>query len=334
MRIQLAKAGGRGRRGFTLIELLVVIAIIAVLIGLLLPAVQKVREAASRMSCTNNLKQYALACHMYHEDRGRFPPGGMVLPNGPGWGNMDWQANKGTWLVYTLPYMDQQNVYNQIPNLYVPHFNSISAAESAGVLPYTYSFLHCPSDGNTGGLYTSNYVGSMGPQCLDIKCDTIPFDQYCDQPAWGYTRSADDGTTDDPKWIRGMFARDGAMINLSDVADGTSNTLLLGETLPAQNMHMLVNHWYSVYGTQLCSTIIPINYPIDEKDQSWCGSAYAGSLHSMTNNNTAWGFKSRHTGGVNFAFVDGSVHFIAQGIDHRTYQLLGCRNDGQPVTLP
>ncbi len=99
-------------------------------------------------------------------------------------------------------------------------------------------------------------------------------------------------------------------------------------------MHMLVNHWYSVYGTQLNSTIIPINFPISEKDFSWCGSDSAGSLHSMTNNNTAWGFKSRHIGGVNFAFVDGSVRFIAQGIDHRTYQLLGCRNDNQPVTLP
>src|SRR2546429_2051726 len=124
------------RRAFTLIELLVVLAIIAVLIGLLVPAVQKVREAASRMKCANNIKQYALACHMHHQDRGKFPPGGMVLPNGPGWANMDWQSNKGTWLVYTLPYMEQDSLYSKIPNLYVPHFDSITAAENAGVLPF------------------------------------------------------------------------------------------------------------------------------------------------------------------------------------------------------
>jgi prepilin-type N-terminal cleavage/methylation domain-containing protein/prepilin-type processing-associated H-X9-DG protein len=334
MRKRRFDANLKGTEGFTLIELLVVIAIIAILIGLLVPAVQKVREAASRMKCSNTMKQYALACHLYHDDHGAFPPGGKVLPNGPGWANLDWSSNKGTWLVYTLPYMEQGNVYERIPNLNVPHFDSIGAAENAGVLPFTYSMLKCPSDRPTQEQYTSNYVGSMGPQCLDVKCPSTPFAQYCNQPAWGYRTSADDGTTDDPSLIRGMFARDGAVIKMSNVTDGASNTLLLGETLPAENLHMLINPWYSVYGTQLASTIIPINYPIDEKDRSWCGADSAGDLHSMTNNNVAWGFKSRHTGGVNFAIVDGSVRFIMQNIDHRTYQLLGCRDDGQPVSLP
>ena len=334
MRMRPGQSCGKTNWGFTLIELLVVIAIISALIGLLLPAVQKVREAAARIQCANNLKQHALACHLYEETRTVFPPGGMVLPNGPGWGNLDWQSNKGTWLVYTLPYMEQGNVYSEIPNLDVPHFDSIGAAENAGVLPFTYRMLRCPSDGAVPEWFTSNYVGSMGPECLDLKCDTAPFAQYCNEPTWGYTTSADDGTTDNPAWVRGMFARDGARITLASVTDGTSNTLLLGETLPSQNIHMLVYPWYSVYGTQIISTIIPINYPIDEKDFSWCGSQSAGSLHSMTNNNVAWGFKSRHPAGANFAFVDGSVHFIQQTIDHKTYQLLGCRNDGQIVEVP
>jgi prepilin-type N-terminal cleavage/methylation domain-containing protein len=119
------------RAGFTLIELLVVIAIIATLIALLLPAVQKVRETAARLQCQNKLKQFGLACHNYHDVKGRFPPGSAFLP-GSGWADIDWSANKGTWLVYTLPFIEEDNLYRQIPNHNTPHFDSIGAAVQAG----------------------------------------------------------------------------------------------------------------------------------------------------------------------------------------------------------
>ena len=326
--------GRRSQRAFTLVELLVVIAIIGILIGLLLPAVQKIREAANRMKCGNNLKQLALACHAYHDVYSVFPPGGLVLPNGPGWGNIDWRANKGTWLLHALPFIEQENLFNQIPNIDVPHFDSVGTAEQAGVLPQKFPLLRCPSDGTDYGLAVSNYDGSLGPNCLDDKCGYNPYAQYCNQPAWGYTTSADDGTTDNSRLVRGMFARNGAKISFASVTDGTSNTLFIGEGLPAQNSHQLEFPWYTVYGTQVLSTIIPINYPISETDRSWCGADLVGPGQSMTNNNVSWGFKSRHTQGVNFAFVDGSVHFVQQSIDHRTYQLLGCRDDGQVASLP
>ena len=319
-------------RAFTLLELLVVIAIIGVLIGLLLPAVQKIREAANRVKCANNLKQFALACHYYQDTKKAYPPGGLVLPNGPDWSDIDWSANKGTWLVFTLPYMEQNNLYRQIPNLAVPHFDSIGAAERAGVLPQTLPMFRCPSDGFRLDAPYCNYVGSLGPQCLDDKCGYTPFAVYCNKPEWGYRASPPDASSSNPDDVRGMFGRSGAKITLDDVTDGTSNTLFLGEALPDENAHMQVTNWYTMYGTQVNSTIIPINYPISEEDDSWCGQAFAGPAHSKINNNVSWGFKSRHPGGANFAFVDGSVRFIQQDIDHKLYQLLGCRNDHQPAS--
>src|ERR1700730_18084160 len=102
------------KRGFTLIELLVVIAIIAILIGLLLPAVQKVREAAARIKCQNNMKQFGLAIHSYNDTNNALPPGGTLGPTG------DWGDDRGTWLVYTLPYMEQEGLFKQLGNLKAP----------------------------------------------------------------------------------------------------------------------------------------------------------------------------------------------------------------------
>jgi len=333
MMISWFRSSRRPPRALTLVELLVVIAIIGVLIGLALPAVQKIREAANRMQCSNNLKQLALACHGYHDVHGSFPPGGLFLPNGTG-GNVDWQADKGTWLVHSLPFIEQGNLFDQIPNLNVPHFDSIGVAEQAGVLPQKIALLRCPSDGTAYTQAVSNYCGSLGPNCLDNVCGYAPFAQYCNQPAWGYTTSAGDGETSDAQRVRGIFSRLGARITFASVVDGTTNTFLLGEDIPAQCGHHLEHPWYSTWANPLLSTIIPMNYPVNEKDLSWCGANFAGPGYSVSNNEVSFGFKSRHPLGANFAMVDGSVHFVQQSIDHRTYQLLGCRDDGQFAVLP
>jgi len=311
------------KRGFTLIELLVVIAIIAILIGLLLPAVQKVREAAARAKCSNNLKQYALACHTYHDVNNVFPPGGKINANG------NWDE-KGSWQVYILPYMEQDPMFKSIPGLYDGSATAVNAAPSkvnGAKLPYA----RCPSDDYQLDASVSNYVGSLGPQCATGPCGYDPNQVYC-QTAYttvtvpvpgGYNTSPDHGNSTDSNDIRGMFNRIGAKINMGGVIDGTSNTIMIGESLPLQHDHLAGNQWWGFNnGNSHCTTIIPINYQTPDY-ANWCSPAqtYRGNW------DVSWGFKSRHTNGTNFVFVDGSVHFIAQTIDHRTYQLLGCRND-------
>jgi len=317
-------------KGFTLIELLVVIAIIAILIGLLLPAVQKVREAAARMSCQNNLKQFGLANHSYHDVNRFFPPGGQIGTNG------DWGDERGSWLVYILPYVEQDNMYKIIQwNTYAPLGSSATGAMSNAnfVNGRVIKNYRCPSDGSFIGQPYSNYVGSMGPQCAPSNCSFAPYYKYC-QPItaglgnWGYDTSADHGNTTDSSQLRGMFNRLGCKINIASVTDGTSNTIMLGESLPTQHDHLTNGGWQGLNGGAAhVTTIVPINY---RSDGSSCGATPPGRDAW----NVSWGFKSNHSGGANFVFADGSVRFLPQSIDHMTFQLLGCRNDGLPVTLP
>jgi prepilin-type N-terminal cleavage/methylation domain-containing protein/prepilin-type processing-associated H-X9-DG protein len=330
----------RRRHGFTLIELLVVIAIIAVLIGLLLSAVQKVREAANRAKCANNLKQLALACHNYHDVYGYLPPGGTHNPPG------DSRYNQGGWNVYVLPFMEQENLFRQIPNLGVPFQNAIPEAFAAGIIPPKLPYLRCPSDGSDLDLPLTNYAGSQGPQCWrgDCGADNDPHQRYCngtsddpprplDPPTYsGYAASANLGRTQDASQVRGMFGTWGPRINFASASDdGLSNTLLLGEFLPSQNRTR--HRYWGVAGPgRALSTIIPINYrATDYFEADGCTAA---PLRYYANANVADGFRSRHPGGVNFAMADGSVRFVSQTIDHQTFQYLGCRDDGQVVNWP
>ena len=352
--------GGRGacRRAFTLVELLVVIAIIAILMALLLPAIQKVRAAANRMRCGNNLKQLAIACHNYHNDYGKLPPGGLRF-NEPQTNPANCHYNKGSWLVHILPYMEQDSIHKDIPELSYwnttnpadPRNNSIALAVQQGVLPRHLPMYRCPSDDFLReSPPISNYVGSLGPQCLGNRCgdwttDSGPFGMYCDPENsglgyWGYRRSPPLGYTRYKERLRGCFSRLAAIVRLSDIIDGTSNTILIGETLAQQ--HDFIRHaaygqpgWQAGWahadgGNSHCSTIIPINWDSSRDD----GCGYADGMHWHGNWAVSWGFKSRHQQGANFVFADGSVHFLPQSIDMKTYQLLGCRHDQNPVSLP
>jgi prepilin-type N-terminal cleavage/methylation domain-containing protein/prepilin-type processing-associated H-X9-DG protein len=347
------------RQAFTLVELLVVIAIIGILIALLLPAVQAAREAARRSQCQNNLKQLALGCANFESARKMFPRGNATTGIFPDGGNT-------SWMFQALGHTEQVGIYDRVVEA-----GSLANAVTQGVLPARTPLSRCPSDAwelQDGRLF--NYVGCTGPQCNNPSggCNS-PFQIYCNgqvasgggvppalSPATfpGYGPSQSWGDTSNPQLTRGMFARGGAVIRMNDVLDGTSNTLLLGETLPEFCEFQRYNNassggWAGGNSIAQGQTIIPINWRIDPVPAGAAGPAsWSASCNScdatvnpsgdrnrcLWNWSTTWGFKSHHPGGANFALVDGSVRYILASISHRTYQYLGCRHDGQPVLPP
>ena len=309
----------RQRRGFTLVELLVVIAIIAVLIGLLLPAVQQVRAAAARIKCGNNLKQLGLALHMYHSDFGRLPPG--VARYGTGQ-----PSNATYWSYFILPYIEQNALFQTIPLVQYPNWskgNYLAAAQAQ------VSILRCPastdlenyrtsSGGNIFNRYPISYAavasGSLGnPGSL-----------------WGAGETAynfDDGKYVYPggfnNWgtFQGTgFRRDGTFyqnstVRLLQVTKGTSNVVAVGERvrlISDPTLYPMQNNEYGTWamGTNwaqhfemggLGTTGAPFNYNCQAKGA--CGN----QDEAFT---TAGAFSSGHSGGVLFVYLDGHVEYF------------------------
>jgi len=345
---------------FTLIELLVVIAIIGVLIALLLPAVQKVREAANRTKCLNNIKQLVLACHNYHDVNGSLPPSGFMNPgdwsgNGNWSGNGGWQADKGGFHLYILPYMEQDNLFAQVAKfqLYAPNVDTITQAvyhdvngnlvtSGNGVLPKELPYHRCPSDGWNSGAHASNYVGNGGINDYSgswANCAYDPFSPvYCNgqamTPPHNWTcYSAENGMfryIDTPKQHPVKF---------SGCTDGLSNTILLGEDLDDKHVYLWGDQaggdrgQYTMdCGFQLHNGHVPINYQIISADiQSGCTP---DPKHAMLNLSVSSGYKSNHPGGANFGLSDGSCRFISQQIDQISLIQLCVRNDGEVISNP
>ena len=301
-------------KGFTLIELLVVIAIIAILIGLLLPAVQKVREASARLSCTNNLKQIALAVHGFQDSQNRIP-----YNLGSNTYGYDDNGSSWSWLVRILPYIEQAGLFSKLGQdsfgptpavADVPTFNSLAAIQAVVIKSYV-----CPSDPGSNKLSTNRANGSTGSGTGPTNYKGVAGSN------WGWGSFQNTGYTGNNNGLdagNGIFHRSDntRALQLSKITDGTSNTLMIGEDLMDINVHC---GWVrSNYATGTCS--IPLNNGLVTGQPGFNNAGDWPNLYS---------FRSRHTAGGNFAFADGSVKFIVEAIDLNLYRNLATISGGE-----
>ena len=337
--MHIAASAGKRRGAFTLIELLVVIAIIAILIALLVPAVQKVREAAARTQCTNNLKQMALGLHGFHDANKKLPPG------------ID---SDSSFNVYLLPYIEQTALFNQFQFGALGN-NFWNTKTNSDLLNGVYlAVFKCPSsnmvdtNGSTNfpvdnAIQKSCYVGISGaingliPGYVDARTESGGGGAGC---CGGNTISG------------GGVLFPNSAITLVQITDGTSNTMCLSEWASNLNKTTTAADWRSPHGWPMgagngvINTSLPpnfnaggdvrtfncmtIRYSINQTE-GWTNDCQTG-VCSNTGANSP--LRSEHTGGVNVAMCDGTVRFLPTNTTIDMVARLATRDDGQPVTLP
>jgi prepilin-type N-terminal cleavage/methylation domain-containing protein/prepilin-type processing-associated H-X9-DG protein len=357
----------RSRAGFTLIELLVVIAIIAILIGLLLPAVQKVREAAARMSCSNNLKQLGIACHSFHDANEGWPLGA--------------EFNVGSgWTAFILPYIEQDSAFKGLtfredgvandqwaaglPGVAGNVTSASSSVRNIGFCELKFKMFRCPSStipDNYADISgdnwivqrraPANYLGCVSGRIVDDRrriTATTP---------WGSNSGTEDIHTLDGIFVAkmvhqrvvfqsGTFSWSGGYtsgVSMTGITDGTSNTIAVGEAEPDTRGVPLaaIERENNASG---CGRKDHWAIGSDDVDTSNQGdmSEFLGSTGvplnmppqtPCTSGHAAYelSYGSRHTGGAMFLFADGSVKFIRQSVSAATFSALGTRNGGEVI---
>jgi prepilin-type N-terminal cleavage/methylation domain-containing protein/prepilin-type processing-associated H-X9-DG protein len=320
------------RGAFTLVELLVVIAIIGALVALLLPAVQAAREAARRMQCSNNLKQLGIGLHMYADTFKKFPYASNFADSIAQCGDFTAVGiphHSGNFAL--LPFLEQKTLFDQV------NINQSLDGGAANRNLLRGQFLGvftCPSNAlkRTGRRVDgANFNGFDGPVqegmyrfCGGTMNNTMVNTRDCTKAANSFCLNADGGINGgwtcvhvNPSAVRGVFARGVTKYELKDITDGTSNTIMMGETKPH----------YSEFGA-LWTWNVPTTLFSLKLNSSFLKTA---ERNRTVNWMDAQGHASYHAGGAQFVMADGSVRFLSDAIDYPTYCLFGDIADGQPI---
>ncbi|HJZ59711.1 MAG TPA: DUF1559 domain-containing protein [Gemmataceae bacterium] len=340
------------RRAFTLIELLVVIAIIAILIGLLLPAVQKVREAAARAKCTNNLHQLALACHNYHDVNGQLPPAIQMRPGA----NKTLAVHSGVtppanrnfgpnWVVLVLPYIEQGPMYNQVSTS-ITNYMTTGDSGWRAIRVNKIPTLLCPSDSGqdipwspSGGNWArGNYACNAGGihQWESASPSNV---------AWLSTENGATPTMNSPGAADVPLRTPGGGVmcinwgaGIHRIEDGSSNTVMLAEVRTGSELSPADPRGTWALGFPGASVICGPSWddktPNTKEDNS---DDCEGCINRPQLGMGAWPGcpfqqampRSRHTGGVNVAMGDASVRFVRDSISNTNWFYMMMRNDGQ-----
>jgi prepilin-type N-terminal cleavage/methylation domain-containing protein/prepilin-type processing-associated H-X9-DG protein len=359
--------GSRRRQAFTLVEVLVVIGIIAVLIGLLVPAVQKVRESAAGISCRNNLKQLGLALHGFATDNG-YLPAGMVT-------QLDIQDSFHTAFTYILPYIEQDNTF-QMMQLERQWYAKVNYAAVAQRVP----ILFCPSNRDNGQMDLTPIIKQWGAPMPPVvgSCDYI----LCKGANAGLGAYPEKM----PDQVRGLFHISQAMwiadpngqvdfrtvpqfrVHLTDIQDGLSNTIAMGEGAGGNAYYTIedlknpgqpviepfvngpaimeqawavaslgdpAHPWYAgIFGVTAQYGLPPnfMDEPMNRRPGSPTIIGSDPSGYNKSGKDRVSGFRSMHLGGCYFLFADGSVHWLGQTIDPAVYRGLSTYNGGEVVS--